>query len=117
MPRDREDAAYVADMLRYAIVTRDLVVGRDYRSFEGDLTLRLAVERAIEIVGEAARKVSDDFERAHPEIPWGKIIAQRHVLAHDYGEVMPDKVWRVATVHIPALIPDLQRILDAARPA
>lgn len=113
MPPDRDDLAFATDMLRYARVTRDLVAHRDLASFESDLQLRLAVERAIEIVGEAARKVSPAFEAAHPEIPWRKIVAQRHVLAHEYGEVMPDKIWRVATTHVPALIPQLERILAA----
>jgi uncharacterized protein with HEPN domain len=69
------------------------------------------VERQIEIIGEAARKVSDPFKAAHPEIPWRKIIAQRHVLAHEYGDVDPRLVWRVASVHIPALHAQLRELL------
>ncbi|MHC4392282.1 MAG: HepT-like ribonuclease domain-containing protein [Planctomycetota bacterium] len=63
-----------------------------------------AVERSLEIVGGAARKVSAEFEEAHPEIPWQAIVAHRHVLAHEYGEVSQDLVWRVVEVHTPALI-------------
>ena len=66
--------------------------------------LRSAVERQIEIIGEAARRVSKDFQEAHPEIPWRPIQAQRHVLAHEYGEIKHDRIWRVADVHIPELI-------------
>jgi uncharacterized protein with HEPN domain len=45
--------------------------------------LRSAVERQVEIIGEAARRVSDSFRQQHSEIPWSTIMGQRHVLAHD----------------------------------
>jgi uncharacterized protein with HEPN domain len=73
--------------------------------------LRAAVERSIEIIGEAARRVSREFQEQHPDIPWQKIIAQRHVLAHEYGEIKHERMWRVATVHIPALILQLKTLV------
>lgn len=48
--------------------------------------------------------VSKEFQDVHPDIPWRPIQAQRHVLAHEYGEIKHDRLWRVAVVHIPALI-------------
>jgi uncharacterized protein with HEPN domain len=48
---------------------------------------------------------------AHPDIPWRPIQAQRHVLAHEYGEIKHDRVWRVATVHIPNLIGQLEPLV------
>ena len=68
---------------------------------------QLAVERSIEILGEAARKVSQAFQAAHPEIPWSRIIAQRHVLAHEYGNIDHERIWEVATVRVPQLIVQL----------
>ena len=73
--------------------------------------LQLAVERAIEIIGEAARLISASFKEQHPEIPWQQIIAQRHVLAHDYGEISHDRIWLVATRWIPDLINQLEPLL------
>jgi len=70
-----------------------------------------AVERQIEIIGEAARHVSHFMQDAHAEIPWRVIAAQRHVLAHDYGEIKHDRIWRVATVHIPELIRQLEPLV------
>ena len=67
-----------------------------------DEDLRLAVERRIEIIGEAARRVSPAFQQAHPEIAWRKVIAQRHVLAHEYGEIEDDIMWRVAPSAYPS---------------
>ena len=75
-----------------------------------------AVERAVEIIGEAARQVSDDFRRAHPAISWRPIIAQRHVLAHEYGEIMQERIWRVATTHVPALIAQLEPLIPPLPP-
>jgi uncharacterized protein with HEPN domain len=80
------------------------VAGKSLDQYEADVLLRSAVERQIEIIGEAARHVSKEFQNDHPEIAWRPVMAQRHVLAHDYGEVRHDLVWRVATVHIPELI-------------
>jgi len=51
------------------------------------------------------------MRREHPEIPWRGIIAQRHFLAHEYGDVRQEKLWRVATVRIPELIALLGRFL------
>ena len=73
--------------------------------------LRSAVEREIEVIGEAARHLSKAFEMKHPEIPWKAIVAQRHILAHEYGAVDVEAIDRVATVHIPALIAQPEPLL------
>ena len=52
----------------------------------------------------------------HPEIPWQSIIAQRHVLAHEYGDIRQDLIWRVATEHIPILIAQLEALLPPLPP-
>mgnify|MGYP005852272055 FL=1 len=63
---------------------------------------------------EAARSVSGDFQRDHPEVPWRGIIGQRHFLAHEYGEVRQEKLWRVATVRVPELIERLEKLTPPA---
>ena len=107
MAVDRDDNACLWDMLTAARAVKGFVQGRDFDGYLADLMLRSAVERQIEIIGEAARCVSKEFQAAHPEIPWRPIQAQRHVLAHEYGEIKHDRIWRVATVHIPDLIGQL----------
>lgn len=114
LPED--DAAPLFDMLKYARITLRLIEGRSEQSFADDVIFRLAIERAIEIIGEAARGVSREFQDAHPEIPWPRIIAQRHVLAHEYGEIVYEKFWRVASVHIPALIAQLEPLVPPIPP-
>jgi len=53
----------------------------------------------------------------HPEIPWRKIVAQRNVLVHDYGEIKSQEIWEVATVHLPHLIQALTALIPPLPPA
>lgn len=111
MPPEKADAAYLWDMLEAARAVVDFVAGMVYVDYVGDQKTRSAVEREVEIIGEAARNLSREFQEAHAEIPWKKIIAQRHVLAHEYGEIRQDIMWAVATVHIPELISSLEGLI------
>lgn len=111
MPVPANDASYLYDMLTYAQTVADMVRGLTREEYLIDRIRQLAVERAIEVIGEAARQVSDACQQAHPEIPWRPIIAQRHVLAHDYGEVDHERLWRVAAVHVPELIDQLRPLI------
>lgn len=63
--------------------------------------LQDAVVRQLEILGEAAGRVSRYFADDHPEIPWGDITGMRHRLIHDYFEVDAELVWTTATKHVP----------------
>lgn len=116
MPGPGNDSAFLWDMLRYARVVAELVRGLTQESYRQDWIRQLAVERAIEVIGEAARQVSETFQQSHPEIPWRPIIAQRHVLAHDYGEIDHDRIWRVATVYVPDLIAKLEPLIPPSPP-
>jgi uncharacterized protein with HEPN domain len=98
-------------MLQHARGVARAIKGRTPQQYAEDEDLRLLVERRLEIIGEAARRVSEAFRSAHPEIPWRKIIAQRNVLAHEYGEIQDDVVWQVITVSIPELIKTLEPLV------
>jgi uncharacterized protein with HEPN domain len=111
MQPEEKDAAYLWDMLQAAKEARDFIRGKILEDYMNDLVLQAAIERKVEIIGEAARKVSDDFKDAHPEIPWRPIVAQRHVLAHEYGEISQENIWRVATLRIPELIAALAPLI------
>src|SRR5688572_24098913 len=104
MPPENRDAAYLWDMLDAARTIQNFTSGVSLDDYLVDRKLQLAVERLIEIIGEAARLVSEELKAEHSEIPWKQIIAQRNVLAHDYGEIMQDRIWRVATTRIPELV-------------
>ena len=106
-----KDAAYLWDMLDSARTIQEFMAGMRFEEFLRDRKLQLAIERCVEIIGEASRRISDDFKNDHHEIPWGRILAQRNVLAHEYNDVKQERMWLVATVHVPALIPQLEAVL------
>jgi uncharacterized protein with HEPN domain len=116
MQPEERDAAYLWDMLERACRIRDFVAGKTFDDYLGSQQLQDAVERCVEVVGEAARNVSEPFRASHPEIPWRAIIGQRHVLAHDYDEIRPEIIYRVATTHIPELIGQLEALIPPLPP-
>jgi len=111
MQRDSVDIAYLWDMLDAAKAVQEFIFGCRIHRYLSDRMLRSAIERQVEIIGEAARKVSQIFKDAHPEIPWRRIIVQRHVLAHEYGEIKHELLWKVATIHVPELINKLEKLI------
>ncbi len=113
MRPDEADRAYLQDMVGACDKLGRFVAGKSFDAFARDEVLQSAVERQVEIIGEAARHLSDGFRSAHPHVPWRPIIAQRHILAHEYGDVEHELVWRVATVHVPALARQLHAIVAA----
>ena len=72
-----------------------------------------AVVRQIEIIGEAARRLSKEFRQAHSEIPWKKIVGMRDVLIYAYDDLEIDDIWETATFDIPDLLPKLQVLISA----
>lgn len=83
MKPEERDAAHLWDMLESARVAHELLERRSLDAYLGDRVRRLALERALELIGEAARRVTHKFQSAHPEIDWRGIIGQRNVLAHE----------------------------------
>jgi uncharacterized protein with HEPN domain len=111
MRPEERDPGYVWDMLDAARSVREFTTGVAEDEYLADRKLQLAVERALEIIGEAARLVSPPFKANHAEIPWKEIIGQRNVLAHEYGEINQERIWLVATRRIPELIGLLEPLL------
>jgi uncharacterized protein with HEPN domain len=64
--------------------------------FEGDWQKRWLVERGIEIISEASRRLPDDLKQRHPEIPWQRVASIGNVLRHEYERVAPAILWKVA---------------------
>ena len=112
MKPEERDAAYLWDMLQAARDARELLEGRSLAKYLADRVRRLALERALELVGEAARRVSEDGQRAHPEVEWRGIVGLRNVLAHEYGAIDHERLYRTGVDSIPRLISALESILD-----
>ena len=71
----------------------------------------MAVERDLEIIGEAARRVSIEFWAEHLDVPWARIIAQRNVIVHEYDELKLERMWVIATERTRELISLLEPLL------
>jgi uncharacterized protein with HEPN domain len=111
-PVDR-DLAYLWDMLDASHAILSFVKETNFERYLQDRMIQLAVERALEIIGEAARNVSLDYRLKHPEIPWKDIIAQRNVLAHKYGAIRQDLIWEVITSNLPDLVAILDKLVPS----
>lgn len=98
-------------MVDYSEKAVALSRGRKRSDLDGDLTFNLALTRLIEIIGEAANRVSEEFQEDHPEIPWMEIIGMRNRLIHGYDEVDFDFLWSVVRSDLPRLIKQLNKLL------
>jgi len=98
------DPVYLLDIVQESELIRQFVQGIDQDIFNEDLLRQRAVERSLTIIGEAARRLSDEFRGSHPEIPWKKIVGMRNVLMHDYDAIRLDIVWEVIQTDLPALV-------------
>ncbi len=108
------DDACLLDMLIAARKIRSFSEGVTLDRFLRDELLQHGIMRLIEILGEAARHVSDDFKANHPEIPWRHIIGMRNRMVHEYFRVIPAKVWEVIEQEIPSLIALLEPLVPPA---
>lgn len=89
-----------------------LVRGRPRADLDADHVLELALTRLLEIIGEAANRVSEDMQQQHPEIPWRQITGLRHRLIHGYDAVDLDILWDIVQYDLPPLIATLEEILQ-----
>lgn len=102
MTAARNESVYLADILDAIDRIRDYTsAGRE--AFEASRLIQDAVIRNLEIIGEAARKVSEAMRQSHPEIPWTEIAGTRNRVIHGYFEVNLDIVWLIVEKDLPVL--------------
>jgi uncharacterized protein with HEPN domain len=106
----KDDLVYVGHMLDIAHKVLQKTSDLDRAEFDGDENLRLALAHLLQIIGEAARRVSSEFRRAHPKIPWSAIVGMRHKVVHDYMNVDEDVVWDTVTNELAPLVSELERL-------
>lgn len=85
--------------------------GSDEKKFTNDLMRQDAIVRQIEIIGEASRNISRNFQEQHSELPWSQMIGMRNKIAHDYGEIDIAEIWKTAKRDIPELKKAVSKIL------
>jgi uncharacterized protein with HEPN domain len=107
-PRDLVYVGHMLDMAKKAVAK---VQELPRSAYDADENLRLALVHLVQVIGEAARKVSPEFTMTHPDVPWENIIGMRHKLVHDYLGVDEDIVWQVVTADLPTLVELLEPLV------
>ena len=88
----------------------DFTTGYSFNAFNTDIKTQYAANRCFEIIGEAARNISEEFVLENPGIEWHKLIAFRNVLIHEYFRVYRNIQWNIITNTLPGLLTRLEEI-------
>ena len=103
---------YLNDILDSIISIKEFLIGIDYDSFYKDKKTQYAVIRALEIIGEASKKVPMEVRKIYTDIPWRSISGMRDKLIHDYFGVDIEVVWNTANAKILSLEDEIRKIIS-----
>ena len=108
----RDPMVAVQHMRDHGKEAMELAEGRSRVDLDLDRVFELALTRLMEVLGEAARRVPEDFRAQYPYVPWQDTTDLRNVLIHEYDTVDFDELWRIIQEYLPPLVPQLQAIID-----
>ena len=108
-----EDKIRLKHILDEANEAYGYVQDMSFEDFLADGKTARAIIRSIEVIGEAASKVSDDIRNKYPDVPWNKIVAMRNRLIHVYFDIDFKTVWQTVRKNLPTLIEQIQEILKS----
>jgi uncharacterized protein with HEPN domain len=113
MERDRQ---YLMDILDSARLAVSYVTERSREDFFRDMQLQDAVVRRLEIIGEAARRVSPATRDAYPDLPWASMTGMRNFLIHEYGDIDLGIVWDTVQTNLPDVVSMLEQAFPRENP-
>jgi uncharacterized protein with HEPN domain len=105
------DDTYLVDILESAKIAWDYVFDKTWDEFYADMQCQDAVVRRIEIIGEAARRLSQETRDKYPQIPWREMTSMRNLVIHEYDVVDINQVWDTVQNKLPPLIEELAKIV------
>ena len=108
----QDDVIRLQHMLDAAQEAISFAFGKKREDLDDDRMLVLSLVKDIEIIGEAATKVSESCHQEHPEIPWKEIVTMRNRLIHGYFDINLAIVWKTVTEELPLLIQQLQKAIS-----
>ncbi|MBI3741735.1 MAG: DUF86 domain-containing protein [Chloroflexi bacterium] len=108
----KDDTVYLKEILDSIAQVQEYLQGVTYETFLQERMRQDAVIMQIEIIGESARKLSQDFRKKHFQVPWLQIINMRHRVAHEYSSMDKRVVWDTATTDLEPLKEAVLRILS-----
>lgn len=109
----QNDLTRIRHALNAANKAMEFLKGKTSDDLHKDEMLSLALVRLLEVVGEAAVGVSEEFKNQHPQVPWREMIALRNRLIHGYFDINLDIVWNTIIEDLPPLTSALEKLLDA----
>jgi uncharacterized protein with HEPN domain len=110
-----KSAVLLRHMLDHAREAVSMVRGKTRADLDTDRKLNLALVRLLEIVGEAAGRISKEERDRYSNIPWAEIVGLRNRLIHGYDEVDLDILWEIVTADLTPLIKNLEKLLEATK--
>jgi uncharacterized protein with HEPN domain len=112
MKQSRDYRDHLDDIARAARMALEFIAGMQYEHFVHDDKTAFAVVRALEILGEATKRIPVEIRDRFPEIPWRSMAGIRDKLIHDYVSVNLEVVWKTVTEDLPPLLPQIQRVIE-----
>ncbi len=108
---ERDQILFLEDMERAILRVQEYISDMYFEDFEEDTKTIDAVIRNFEIIGEAAKNVSDDLKQRYPEIPWQEMYILRNRVSHEYFGVDYEIIWRIINHYLPSNLIDIQKII------
>ena len=112
MKANRNHNDYLEDILEEIKKVTIFIGGMTLEQFRNDEKTVYAVIRAIEVIGEASKKIPDNLRQHQPAIPWREISGMRDKLIHDYFGINVKVVWKTATEDLPEIEPIIQKMIS-----
>jgi uncharacterized protein with HEPN domain len=110
MQLNERDLSYLIDIADCIMDINEFTQSIHFNDFEKDKMRKLAVERQLEVIGQAANKISKETQDKIENIPWSNIIGLRNKLAHDYGEILAERIWNISKTSLQELLKEIEKI-------
>jgi len=107
-----EDKSCIWDAIDACNDIQEFITGMTFTDFENSKMVRFAVERQLLVIGEASKNISEEFKKELESIPWKKIVGLRNIIAHEYGELLVERIWIVASENILDLKKSLVKFIE-----